>query len=110
MKRKARIAGVIATAVLIALALRVVLAFERFSNVQRTFASIQVGDSRQSVIATLHNPNYHAGHCGVIHVPLKNCALEYVYSHPFAPLLPDYYIVSFSPDDRVIDAEHWTSP
>jgi hypothetical protein len=110
MKRKARIASAIAIAVLVGLSLRVVLAFERFSRVEGSFASIRIGDSRQSVVATLGKPNYHAGGCGVIHVPLKNCALEYVYSHPFAPLLPDYYVVSFSTDDRVIEAERWTSP
>jgi hypothetical protein len=55
-------------------------------------------------------PNYYAGRCGVIHVPDKRCAVEYVYSHPFAPLVPEYYIVSFSSDDRVIEADQWDSP
>jgi len=55
-------------------------------------------------------PNYHAGECGVIHFPSKECAVEYVYSHPFAPLVPEYKIVSFSRDDRVIEADEWDSP
>ncbi len=55
-------------------------------------------------------PNYHEEKCGVIHFPDKNCAVEYVYSHPFAPLVPEYYIVSFSPKDRVIEADEWDSP
>jgi hypothetical protein len=55
-------------------------------------------------------PNYYAGKCGEIHVPDKSCAVEYVYSHPFAPLVPQYYIVSFSQDDRVIEADEWNSP
>jgi len=55
-------------------------------------------------------PNYHAGACGEIGSAQKDCALEYVYSHPFAPYAPEYYVVSFSPDDRVIDSKHLISP
>src|SRR4029077_6787302 len=71
------------------------------------------GDSRASVIDRMGKPNYHEGKCGVIHFPDKNCAVEYVYSHPFAPFVPEYYVpayyvVSFSPEDRVIDAESGT--
>jgi hypothetical protein len=40
----------------------------------------------------------------------KNCALEYVYSHSFAPFIPIYYIVSLSSDDHVIEADLWGSP
>jgi hypothetical protein len=108
--RKTRIVGIIAIAVLLVVSVSVVIAFRRFSRIESTFASIHVGDSRRSVISVLGKPNYHAGNCGTINVAKKNCALEYVYSHPFAPFLPDYYIVSFSPDDRVIEAERWTSP
>jgi len=110
MRRKARIVGVIAIGVLIAISVRVVFAFRRFSTVENSFASIHVGDSRHYVLSMLGKPNYHAGACGVIHLAQKNCALEYVYSHPFAPILPDYYVVAFSPDDRAIKVEHWQSP
>lgn len=53
-------------------------------------------NSRSSVIARMGKPNDHAGGCGIIHFPIKECAIEYVYSHSFAPLVPEYYIVSFS--------------
>ncbi len=46
----------------------------------------------------------------MVYFPQRNCAVEYVYSHPFAPLVPEYYIVSFSPEDRVIEADEWDSP
>lgn len=42
--------------------------------------------------------------------PVGNCATEYVYSHPLAPFLPDYYVFSFSADGRVIQAIHLVSP
>jgi len=40
----------------------------------------------------------------------NNCDEEYEYSHPFAPLVPQYFIVSFSEDDKVIEAKSLTSP
>jgi hypothetical protein len=90
--------------------MRAVVAFTRFSKVKREFAAFQNGGSRASVIARIGKPNYYEGRCGVIHFPDKTCATEYVYSHPFAPLVPEYYIVSFSADDRIIEADRWDSP
>ena len=110
MTRKVRFILFLGVAVLIALAIKTTVAFRRFSTVERQFESIQNGELRASVIVKLGKPNYHEGKCGVIHVPKKNCSTEYVYSHPFAPLIPDYYIVSFSSDDHVIEADRWSSP
>jgi len=41
-------------------------------------------------------PDYNPGKCGVIHFPDQCCATEFAYSQPFAPLVPGYFIVSFS--------------
>ena len=84
--------------------------FTRFRIVEHQFPSVKLGDSRESVVSRLGDPNFHHGPCGVIHVAAKKCVTEYVYSHPFAPLLPDYYIVSFSAESKVIEADRWTSP
>jgi hypothetical protein len=110
VSRKARIALILSVCVLLVLAARTVAAFLRYSKAERYFVAVQIGDSRASVIARMGKPNYHAGECGVIHFPSKECAIEYVYSHPFAPLVPEYKIVSFSRDDRVIEADEWDSP
>ena len=110
VSRKVRVALVLSACVLLVLAARTAAAFARYSKAERYFASVQIGDSRASVVARMGKPNYHAGECGVIHFPSKECAVEYVYSHPFAPLIPEYKIVSFSRDDRVIEADEWDSP
>lgn len=89
---------------------RLALAFSRYSKVERQFESVHVGDSRLDVVAKIGKPNYYAGKCGTIHAPDKGCALEYVYSHPFAPIVPKYHIVAFSSDERVIEASEWDSP
>jgi hypothetical protein len=89
---------------------RTAIAFARYSKVERETGAVQAGMSRGEVVGKIGVPNYHAGKCGVIHNSDKNCALEFVYSHPFAPLVPKYFIVEFSTDDRVIKAEEWDSP
>jgi hypothetical protein len=108
--RKGRITLILSLCILLVLATKVVIAFTRYARVERLFRSVQVGDSRVSVLGKIGMPNYHAGECGVIHFTGKSCAVEYVYSHPFAPLVPKYYIVAFSQDDHVIEADEWDSP
>lgn len=110
ISRWRRILGIVTFCVLLLFAAKVLLAFSLYHRVERSFASVQIGESRASVIGKMGKPNYHAGKCGVIHCPEKGCMVEYVYSHPFAPLVPEYYIVSFSRDDRVIEADNWNSP
>jgi hypothetical protein len=110
VSRRTHVILILVATIVVVLAVRTVVAFARYSKVERGAESIHLGEPRALVITKIGNPNYHAGKCGVIHFPDKNCALEYVYSHPFAPIVPQYYIVSFSPDDRVIEADWWTSP
>lgn len=111
-KPRTRLFFGIGIAVVLVLTVRMVIAFWQFSKVEQEFESIQQGQSRASVTWKFGKPNYYAGKCGrMVEVPVdKTCAVEYVYSHPFAPLLPDYYVVSFSADDRVIQADHLMSP
>jgi hypothetical protein len=110
VSRRTRIILILVAGIVLILAVRTLLAFVRYSQVERGFGSVHLGESRTAVITKIGKPNYYAGKCGVIHFPDKNCSLEYVYSHPFAPIVPDYYIVSFSPDDRVIEVDPWNSP
>jgi len=110
MTRKRQILSGIVLGALLLLTIRFVLSFRRYQRVQGQFELVQVGDSKDSVDARLGKPNYYSGACGVIHIPDKRCALEYVYSHPFAPLLPEYYIVSFSAEGHLIEADQWDSP
>jgi hypothetical protein len=110
ISHKVRVALILSFCLLLAIAAKTFIAFGRYTKAEKSFASVQIGDSRASVIGRMGKPNYHEGKCGVIHFPDKNCAVEYVYSHPFAPLVPEYYIVAFSPEDRVIEADEWDSP
>lgn len=110
ISRKVRVALILSLSVLLVLAIRATIAFRRYEKAEKSFPSVQIGDSRATVLGKMGKPNYHEGKCGVIHFPDKNCAVEYVYSHPFAPLVPEYHIISFSADDRVIEADEFDSP
>ncbi len=109
MSRSTRIVLAIGAAILLVIAGRIVLAFVRYDRVEREFPRIQSGESRASVVARLGRPNYHEGKCGTLSAPYKNCSYEFIYSHPFAPWVPEYYVVAFS-DDSVIHTAALSSP
>ena len=108
--RKRKVAGLVCLTFLLATTLRASVLIARFAKVQREFSSLQIGQSRQSVVSKLGKPSYYSGRCGVIATPLPNCSLEYIYAPPLAPFYPDYYVVSFSSDDQIIDADRYPSP
>ncbi len=110
MSRRIKVIVRIGAIVLIAAAARLSVAFVRYERAESRWSSIQNGDSRDSVMSRLGRPNYYRGKCGVIHIPDKNCSEEFVYSHPFAPIIPEYHIIAFSSDGRVIEADDWNSP
>jgi HAMP domain-containing protein len=110
MSRRTSIGLVFVAAALLALSVWTAFAFRRLSRTEQQFPSVHAGDSRVSVLAKLGKPNYHAGECGVMQPRTEGCAVEYVYSHPFAPIIPEYYVVLFSSDDLVTHAERWESP
>lgn len=110
-KNRKRLALMFGVAVVMVLTIRTtvstVVAFRRFKRVERECASIQRGESRDSVTAKLGKPRW--ARCGG--GPHRNdCNEEYGYSHPFAPVVPRYFIVSFSDYDKVTDAKCFPSP
>jgi hypothetical protein len=109
VSRNRRIVLAISVAIVFVLVGRTALAFVRFGKVERGFSLIQDGESRASVLARLGRPNYYEGKCGTLGAPYKGCSYEYIYSHPFAPWVPEYYIVAFA-DDSVIHTDFLSSP
>jgi hypothetical protein len=108
--QKRKIIGLVCTGLLAIVGLRVAISFTQFHAVEKNFAQVQAGQPRSSVIDRLGKPNYHEGKCGDDFSPPPNCAQEFAYSHPFAPLDPEYFVVWFSPDGRVILTQHRESP
>jgi hypothetical protein len=110
MRKAIRSIGLVALAISIGIGVRVAYSFVRFSIVENRISQIKAGQPRTFVVSKLGMPNYHAGACGEIGRSDKNCALEYDYSHPLAPFIPEYQVIQFSADDQVIAVEEWDSP
>jgi outer membrane protein assembly factor BamE (lipoprotein component of BamABCDE complex) len=111
MRRKHKALAILIGSSLFTSAARFSYSYLRFHAVGSRFHHIKVGETRQQVRKTLGKPNHHDGPCNSdITTPVKGCEWEYVYSFPLAPLIPEYYVVAFSKDDRVLEAAHLTSP
>jgi hypothetical protein len=78
----------------------------RFRIAAKNFISVRVGDSREEVISSLGEPNYHDGECEEVFGPPKDCTNKLIYSDPYDLLLGNFYIVDFSAQGRVIATKH----
>jgi hypothetical protein len=76
------------------------------------FERIAVGDTREQVVRLLGKPR-RIEKCGE---PFGNpggkpgCVEDYLYASPYAPLIPEYWSVSFDKNGRVIEKYHYVSP
>jgi outer membrane protein assembly factor BamE (lipoprotein component of BamABCDE complex) len=111
MTKKRKAFAILISSALFTSAARFSYSYLQFHAVGSRFHRVKIGETRQQVRNILGKPNYHDGPCNDdILAPPKGCEWEYVYSFPLAPLVPEYYVVSFSKEDRVIRAVHTTSP
>jgi hypothetical protein len=108
--RTKRVLGAVLIALFVFIGIRLADSFTRFWKVEKQFAQIEIGKSQSYVVANIGRPNYYVGSCGSIMPSVKSCFVEYIYSHPFAPYMPDYYIVEFSSDGNVVYTYHTVSP
>jgi len=76
VSRHTRIALVFAGAVLLFIAVRAVVAFGRFSRVEKQFATVQNWASRASVVTKMGMPNYYAAHAEWYMVPTRAAPLS----------------------------------
>ena len=93
--------------VLVLLAMLTFGTLVRSRSLDKSFAKIRPGDSKQRVAALRGEPRS-VRPCGpVLDVP--GCAQEMVYAHPFAPMVPEYWLVALGPDGRVLQTAHTTT-
>ena len=79
----------------------------RSRSLDKAFAKIKTNDSTQHVIALRGEPQL-IRPCGpVLDVP--GCAQELVYAHPFAPLVPEYWLVALDARGHVLQTAHTTT-
>ncbi len=78
---------------------------------QRNFDRVLIGASRTDVVRLLGKP-WKVDKCGERfgNPNQPGCADEYLYKHPFAPLVPEYHSVSFDFSGHVKDTYIYSSP
>ena len=107
MTRKQASIGVVIGALVCALILSPIL---RVRFLESAFNELKVNDSREFVLKTMGRPWKDDG-CGeFLGGKSPGCSEEFVYANPFAPYVPEYWIVSFDSSGRVIDRYYTTSP
>lgn len=83
--------------------------FYRNSRITAHYESVSVGASEEQVQRILGTPSW-VEPCGKsFGRPKPNCT-EYIYRNSFAPLIPEYYSVSFDTSGHVIDKDVYSSP
>jgi hypothetical protein len=78
---------------------------------ENQFTNVATGMSSMQVVAALGKPTTvtRCGEAGGTE-DLTQCARDFVYSDPLAPMIPRYYVVSFGGDGRVLHTAVLTSP
>lgn len=81
----------------------------RVRTIEREFPSVKVGDSIAAVQRRLGDPG-RVEQCGFLASTPPGCAHEYIYTHPYAPVVPESWVVWVSRGGSVLAADRLTSP
>jgi hypothetical protein len=76
------------------------------------FEEVKAGDSQEQVVRLMGKPG-RIERCGEPFGTSREpsgCAEDYLYTSPFAPLIPEYWSVSFDRERHVIGKMHHVSP
>ena len=91
------------------IAVMLVWGFYRNYRLGAGYASVRTGASSEQVLRLLGAPSW-TEPCGKsFGTPKPNCT-EYIYRNSFAPLIPEYYSVSFDMSGHVVDKYVYSSP
>ena len=82
----------------------------RVRFLESAFNNLKVNDPREAVLKMMGKPWKDDGCGDFLGGKSPGCAEEFVYANPFAPYVPEYCIVSFDANMRVIDFYYTTSP
>jgi len=102
-------AALLAPAVVALLAVLLGWAFYRNSRIAAHLERVMIGSSNQEVINLLGRPSW-VEPCGKSFGTARPNCTEYIYRNSFAPLVPEYYSVSFDTSGHVIDKYVYSSP
>jgi hypothetical protein len=84
--------------------------FLRVNRLEDSLSRVKDNDAKNVVLDRMGAPWKDEG-CGqYLAGQPSGCAEEFIYAHPFAPYVPEYWVVDFNSDHRVINSVHLVSP
>ena len=82
----------------------------RVNRLENSFSRVKDNDAKSLVLERMGTPWKDQG-CGqYFGGQPPGCAEESIYAHPFAPYVPEYWVVDFNSSNRVINSVHLVSP
>jgi hypothetical protein len=82
----------------------------RTRHLSAFFSGIKENDEREIVLQRMGSP-WKREECGkYLGGYLPSCTEELIYAHPYAPYVPEYWVVDFNSSHRVISTAHLISP
>src|ERR1700722_4757081 len=82
----------------------------RYRRIEKSFQQVADGTSRDNVLSLMGHP-WKDERCGeYLGGSAPNCVEEFVFANPLAPLVPEYWVLQFDSEHRVISHEHLQSP
>jgi hypothetical protein len=77
---------------------------------ENAFGKVKENDTRDLVRKYMGAPWKDEG-CGeYLGGQPAGCVEEYIYAHPYAPYVPEYWVISFNSNHQVINIVHMISP
>lgn len=97
-------------AVVLALACSIIVPILKVRFYDKEFATISDGSSQDAVLARMGRP-WKREPCGeYIGGVAPGCTQEFIYAHPYAPYMPQYWVIQFDKDKRVVSHVNQISP
>ena len=84
-------------------------ALHRNFKLATNFARVHAGLTDNEVLAVLGRPSW-VEPCGKSFGTPRNECVDYIYRNSFAPLIPEYWSVSFNTRKQVVDTYVYESP
>jgi hypothetical protein len=82
----------------------------RVHLLESSFSKVKENDSRDYVLKQMGIP-WKDEECGVyLGGKPSGCVEEFYYAHPYAPYVPEYWVIDFNSSQRVIQSTHLVSP
>ena len=111
MRKKNKALAILIGSALFTSGARFAYSYLQFNALGSRIHHIKIGTPLTQAVDLLGEPSAHDGRCErEIRVPPRGCSREFVYAPPLAMLFHDRYVISFSKEDRVIEAGRYKSP